>query len=50
VSAEERKDTDGEILKDADRFDQLVLQIVGKRLTYSQLIGKEAEKPATEAF
>lgn len=45
-----RKDSDGEIRKDADRFDQLVLQIVGKRLTYSQLTGKEEEKPATEAF
>jgi hypothetical protein len=33
-----RKDADGEILKNADRFDQLVLQIFGKRLTYSQLI------------
>jgi len=45
-----RKDADGEVRKDADRFDQLVKQIVGKRLTYSQLIGKEAEKPGTEAF
>jgi hypothetical protein len=43
------KDEDGEIRKDADRFDQLVLQIVGKRLTYSQLTGKELQKPATEA-
>jgi hypothetical protein len=45
-----RKDEAGDILKDADRFDQLVLQIVGKRLTYSQLTGKESEKPATENF
>jgi hypothetical protein len=45
-----RKDADGEIRKDADRFDQLVKQIVGKRLTYSQLTGKEAEKPGTEPF
>jgi transposase-like protein len=44
-----RKDENGEILKDADRFDQLVLQIVGKRLTYSQLTGKEAPL-ATENF
>jgi hypothetical protein len=40
-----RKDESGEILKDADRFDQLVLQIAGKRLTDFQLIGKEAENP-----
>jgi hypothetical protein len=45
-----RKDEDGELLKDADRFDCLVLQIVGKRLTYSQLTGKESQIPATEAF
>jgi transposase-like protein len=45
-----RKDADGEIRKDADRFDQLVKQIVGKRLTYSQLTGKEAEKPGAEPF
>jgi len=38
-----RKDEDGELLKDADRFDRLVLQIVGKRLTYSQLTGKELQ-------
>jgi transposase-like protein len=45
-----RKDETGEPLKDADRLDQLVLQIVGNRLTYKELIGKEAEKPASEAF
>jgi hypothetical protein len=44
-----RKDVDGEKRKDADRFDQLVMQIVGKRLTYKELIGKEAEKPASQA-
>jgi transposase-like protein len=38
-----RKDEDGELLKDADRFDRLILQIVGKRLTYSQLTGKELQ-------
>jgi hypothetical protein len=38
-----RKDDNGELLKDADRFDQLVLQIVGKRLTYAQLTGKELQ-------
>ena len=45
-----RKDEEGELLKDADRFDRLVMQIVGKRLTYSQLTGKELQKPVEEAF
>ena len=33
-------------LNDADRFDIAVRQIVGKRLTYAELTGKENEKPA----
>ena len=34
-----RKDADGENLNDADRFVAAMKQIVGKRLTYSELIG-----------
>ncbi len=33
-------------LNDADRFDLAVRQIVGRRLTYKQLTGKEMERPA----
>jgi hypothetical protein len=32
-------------LNDSDRFDLAVRQIVGKRLTYSDLTGKEPAKP-----
>ena len=32
-------------LNDADRFDLAVRQIVGKRLTYKELTGKESEEP-----
>ncbi len=42
-----RKDGDGEVISDADRFGRLCSQIVGRRLTYKELIGKEGE---TEAF
>lgn len=35
-------------LSDADRFSYLVRKIVGKRLTYAKLIGREDERP--EAF
>jgi transposase-like protein len=45
-----RKDEDGELVRDADRFGRLILQICGRRLTYSQMTGKELEKPAPEAF
>ncbi|PZR73825.1 MAG: IS1595 family transposase [Chthoniobacterales bacterium] len=38
---------DGEKLTDADRFNTVMSQIVGKRLTYKELTGKEGE---TEAF
>jgi len=37
-----RKDETGEPLKDFDRFDIAVRQIVGKRLTWDHLTGKEA--------
>jgi hypothetical protein len=36
-------------LNDSDRFDAAVRQIVGKRLTYKELTGKDAERPA-QAF
>jgi transposase-like protein len=42
-----RKDTDGQPLTDAARFDALVGNIVGKRLTWKELTGKVGEKPAT---
>ena len=32
-------------LNDGDRFDLAVRQIVGKRLTYTELTGKETSKP-----
>jgi hypothetical protein len=35
-----RKDADGGPLTDAARFDIAIRQIVGKRLTYAELIGK----------
>jgi hypothetical protein len=35
-------------MNDADRFSYLVRKIVGKRLTYAQLTGKEADR--AEAF
>lgn len=37
-----RKDEDGAPLKDADRFDIAVRQMVGKRLTWDVLTGKDA--------
>jgi hypothetical protein len=33
-------------LNDSDRFDMAVRQIVGKRLTYKELTGKDAERQA----
>jgi hypothetical protein len=35
-----RKDVDGEPIGDAERFTLFMLQIVGRRLTYNELIGK----------
>jgi hypothetical protein len=32
-------------LNDSDRFDLAVRQIVGKRITYTELTGKESAKP-----
>jgi transposase-like protein len=42
-----RKDADGEPLTDADRFDLAIRQIVGKRLTYAELIGTEIRETRT---
>lgn len=39
-----RKDVDGEPLSDAYRFDLAITKIVGKRLTYKELTGKQDEK------
>jgi transposase-like protein len=39
-----RKDADGEATNDATRFSKLCDQIVGRRLTYKQLIGKEEQR------
>ena len=43
-----RKHADGEVISDGERFEIAMRQIVGKRLTYKQLTGKEAETPSTE--
>ncbi len=45
-----RKHQDGELYSDYGRFKVLLSQIVGRRLTYQQLIGKEAETAFEEAF
>jgi hypothetical protein len=41
-----RKDAEGELLNDSDRFVTAMRQIVGRRLTYKQLTGKEGETSA----
>jgi hypothetical protein len=43
-----RKHVNGEVVTDAERFARLCTQILGKRLTYQGLIGKEPQRP--EAF
>src|SRR5579864_9363785 len=40
-----RLDVDGKKLTDAERFDIAVSQIVGRRLTYSELTGKDGATP-----
>lgn len=45
-----RKDIDGNVISDYDRFKMALSQIVGRRLTYAQLTGKEAETASAEAF
>jgi transposase-like protein len=41
---------DGEVVSDYARFKRTLNQVVGRRLTYSQLIGKEASSEAEAAF
>jgi transposase-like protein len=43
-----RKDAEGNVISDYHRCVMALAQIVGKRLTYKQLTGKESERP--EAF
>ena len=43
-----RRDGDGVIISDFERFKTALSQIVGKRLTYKALIGKEAETATPE--
>jgi hypothetical protein len=40
-----RKDSEGKKLTDGERFDAALARIGGKRLTYSELTGKDAEAP-----
>ena len=40
-----RKDAEGELINDAMRFSRLCDQIVGRRLTYKKLSGKEEQRP-----
>jgi transposase-like protein len=40
-----RKDADGAKITDGERFSMAVSQIVGKRLTWDRLTGKEADRP-----
>ena len=42
-----RKDKDGQVVSDAERFSRVCSQIVGRRLTYQQLTGKEEQRPET---
>lgn len=42
-----RKDADGNVISDYERFKAALSQIVGRRITYKELTGKEGE---TEAF
>ncbi len=44
-----RKHEDGSIVSDSERFSRLCSQIIGRRLTYKELTGKEEETEA-EAF
>ena len=43
-----RKDAIGDVISDYDRFKLALSQIVGKRLTYKALTGKEAETASAE--
>jgi hypothetical protein len=43
-----RNDVDGEVIVDSERFEAAFSKIVGKRLTYKALIGKEEETASTQ--
>jgi len=43
-----RKDEEGEVIGDGDRFVMAMQQIVGKRLTYKELIGKNSSTAEEE--
>jgi transposase-like protein len=45
-----RKDADGNVISDYERFKSALSQIVGKRLTYKELTGKEGQERETEAL
>lgn len=45
-----RKNADGTKMTEEDRFNSLCNQIVGRRLTYKELTGKEAQRLEEEAF
>jgi transposase-like protein len=40
-----RRNADGSKMSESDRFNALCSQMVGRRLTYKQLTGKENERP-----
>ena len=40
-----RKDAEGTVVTDGQRFDMAVRQIVGKRLTWAEVTGKDGKKP-----
>ncbi len=44
-----RKNADGSLKSDVERFSDLCSHLLGRRLTYQELIGKEAQKQE-EAF
>jgi transposase-like protein len=45
-----RKHADGTIITDAERFSELCRKVVGKRLTYTELTGKQVEERPEAAF
>ncbi len=45
-----RKNADGSKMTEADRFSSLCKQIVGRRLTYKELTGKEGQKQEDDNF
>lgn len=44
-----RKHADGTAITDSERFDMVVRQIVGKRLTWAEVTGKDGKKPEVAA-